>query len=235
MRGNEGGLFSKKINPSEMFGNCMIEYSYVECTASCIVGLMHAKKRFGHLLERKDLLALNKAVLDADEFLRSVQEESGGWPGFWGVNYTYGTYFGIAGALAAGAAPNDGAIQLAVEWILDHELASGGWGESYLGMVEERYIPHDEAQLIMTSWAVMSLLKAKANSAKAKAAIERGIDLILERQQEDGSWPKEGVGGAFFNTAMHHYMLYKDTFTIWALSLYAQRLLEESESIGEEG
>lgn len=34
-----GSLWLDRLNPSEMFGDCMVEGSYVECTASCIAGL----------------------------------------------------------------------------------------------------------------------------------------------------------------------------------------------------
>ena len=51
----------------------------------------------------------------------------------------------------------------------------------------------------------------------------RGVRLLLDRQLPDGDWPKEGVGGVFFNTAMHHYCLYKNYFSVWALGLYETR------------
>ena len=49
-----GATFLRRFNPAEMFGNCMIEYSYVECTASCMVGLEHARKTFGEHLTPDD-------------------------------------------------------------------------------------------------------------------------------------------------------------------------------------
>src|ERR1043165_3589794 len=41
-----GGRFLERINPSEMFGQCMTEQSYVECTASAIKALSGFRNRF---------------------------------------------------------------------------------------------------------------------------------------------------------------------------------------------
>jgi lanosterol synthase len=219
-----GATFLRHFNPAEMFGNCMIEYSYVECTASCMVGLVHARRSFGEYLEPTDLADIEKALSQGETLLRHSQEAAGGWQGFWGVNYTYGTLFGVNGLLAAGATTDDPAIQKAAQWLLEHQHPEGGWGESYLGVQEERYVEHEHSQVIMTSWALMTLHKSEVTGARYDEAINRGIALLLARQREDGSWPREGVAGAFFNTAMHHYCLYKDYFSVWALSLHADRL-----------
>ena len=218
-----GATFLRRFNPAEMFGNCMIEYSYVECTASCMVGLRHARQTFGEHLTPEDLQKIQRAISRGAALLGQAQEEGGGWQGFWGVNYTYGTFFGVNGLLTAGVSSQDAAIRKAVDWVLTHQHPEGGWGESYLGVHEERYVPHEHKQVIMTSWALMTLLKTDRRSPELDAAIDTGVALLLERQREDGSWPLEGVGGAFFNTAMHHYCLYKDYFSVWALSLYARR------------
>lgn len=219
-----GGHLLKLFNPSEMFGNCMIEYSYVECTASCLQALRHGLDRFGQYLSARDRRRVTTSIARGAAFLRKTQTAEGGWAGFWGVNYTYGTLFGVTGLLAAGAPQDDPAIRRACEWLVSVRLADGGWGESYRGCVEERYIASEKSQAIMTSWALMTLLRAGYTGPGARDAVEDGARLLLERQGADGAWPKEGVGGVFFNTAMHHYCLYKDYFSVWALGLYARTL-----------
>ena len=220
---NRGGDILKKLNPSEMFGNCMVEYSYVECTASCMQALRHALDRFGDLFSQPEGRRIERSITRGEALLRRSQEAEGGWQGFWGVNYTYGTLFGISGLLAAGNPPTDPAIQRACVWLVDHQHPKGGWGESWRGCHEERYVPHAEPQVIMTAWALMSLLRAGYDGPGARHAIDSGVRLLVSRQLEDGDWPKEGVGGVFFNTAYHHYMLYKNYFPLWALGLYLQQ------------
>jgi lanosterol synthase len=218
-----GGLFLELFNPSEMFGNCMVEHSYVECTAACMHALNRALKRFSFLFTDRDKKNIRKAIVAAEKLLRRSQQPDGSWLGFWGVNCTYGTLFGVTGLLAAGASRTDPAILAACRWLVSARLPDGGWGESYRGCVVERYIPHKESQVIMTSWALMTLLRADYRGPGADEAVEEGIGLLSQRQFENGDWPKEGVGGVFFNTAMHHYCLYKNYFPIWALGLYVQR------------
>jgi hypothetical protein len=58
-----------------------------------------------------------------------------GWNryGSWGVCFTYGTWFGMKGLLAAGRSYETSAsIRSACDFLLSKQLASGGWGESYL-------------------------------------------------------------------------------------------------------
>src|SRR5690606_30764517 len=47
-----GSMVLKRFNPAEMYGNCMLEYSYAECTASCIRGLAVARDSFGAAMGR---------------------------------------------------------------------------------------------------------------------------------------------------------------------------------------
>jgi len=218
-----GGMFLERFNPSEMFGNCMVEHSYVECTASCMEGLRQGLDRFSHLLSTDDVADMRTAIDRGAALLRRTQLDDGSWPGFWGVNYTYGTLFGVVGLLAAGATGTDPAIRRACRWVVDARLGDGGWGESYTGCVEERYVPAPESQVIQTSWALMTLLRADYDGPGAREAIDEGLRILVERQLPDGDWPKEGVGGVFFNTAMHHYCLYKNYFPLWALGLAAAR------------
>lgn len=53
--------------------------------------------------------------------------------GSWAVCYTYGTWFGVKGLVAAGRNfSNCSSIRKACNFLLSKQLASGGWGESYL-------------------------------------------------------------------------------------------------------
>lgn len=53
--------------------------------------------------------------------------------GSWAVCFTYGTWFGVKGLVAAGKNfSNCSSIRKACNFLLSKQLASGGWGESYL-------------------------------------------------------------------------------------------------------
>lgn len=53
--------------------------------------------------------------------------------GSWGICYTYGTWFGIKGLVAAGKRyQDDDSIRRGCEFLLSNQQLSGGWGESYV-------------------------------------------------------------------------------------------------------
>lgn len=219
---NRGNLLLEQLNPSELFGNCMVEHSYVECTASCIRGLVHARKALP-LLPDTLREGIAEAIRKGVRFLRKSQRRDGSWAGFWGVNFTYGTMFGIQGLIDAGLPTNSPCILKARRWLLNHQLPDGGWGERWESCVQERYLPSERSQVIMTAWALMGLMAA---GERRNEVLEPGIALLQRRQLPSGDWPKEGVGGVFFNTAMHHYMMYKNYFPLWALGMYQSLGLE---------
>jgi lanosterol synthase len=221
-----GPLFLERLNPFEMFANCMVEHSYIECTGSCLHGLRRTLERFQEVLPSKEQAQVHAAIGTGAAWLRKEQQADGSWPGFWGIHYTYGTLFGITGLLASGADRSDEAIVRACRWLVKARLADGGWGESWQGLLEKRSVPHACSQVIMTSWALMALLRAGYQGNEAQEAIASGIQLLKERQLPNGDWPEEAVAGVFFNTAMLHYRLYKNYFPLWALGLYENTLRE---------
>ena len=211
---NRGTLALEQVNPSEMFGNCMVELSYVECTASCVAGLARFRVRF----PMQKRAVVDRAIQRGVDLLLKAQWSDGSWEGFWGVNFTYAIMYAVEGLVAAGLPHDHPAIVRACRWLLDKQHADGGWGEHYTSHMVRRYVDHT-SQVIMTSWALMTLtLCTKAHGDWA--AIERGAKFLASQQLPDGDFPEQGVGGVFFNTAMHHYCLYKNHFSAWALGRY---------------
>jgi lanosterol synthase len=217
-----GALMLEHLNTAEMFGNCMVEHSYVECTASCMQGLRHVLGRFPHLLRGRERQVVDAALRRGVAFLRRQQQPDGSWAGFWGINYTYGTMFAIVGLLAGGTGRDDPAIRRAGRWLVAARLPDGGWGESWQSCAAGHYIPHARSQVIMTGWALLALLKGGYDGPGAREAIGSGVDLLLARQLPNGDWPQEGVAGVFSNSAMLHYCLYKNYFPLWALGVYSR-------------
>ena len=211
-----GGAFLDALNPSEMYGSCMTERSYLECTASSIGALSRARGALPTLHQRR----LEVAVARAAALIREAQRPDGAWSGFWGVNFTYGIFHAVEGLLAAGAGANDPAIQRAARWLEEHQKADGGWGEHHQGCLDDRYVEHPRSQVIMTSWAVLALLHA-GGARSVSGAAPRGIAFLRAHQQPDGSYPEQAVAGVFFGTAMLHYRLYKAYFPAWALARHA--------------
>ena len=69
----------------------------------------------------------------AAQYIASVQLEDGSWYGSWGVCFTYATWFGVGGLVAAGQSYATSApLRAACSFLLTNQLPGGGWGESYL-------------------------------------------------------------------------------------------------------
>jgi squalene/oxidosqualene cyclase-like protein len=218
-----GSMVLRHFNPAEIYGNCMLEYSYTECTASCVRGLAYARARPAEL--PAPLRAeLDRSIERGVGFLLRGQHPSGGWLGFWGVNLTYGTFFATTALRACGLPHEHPALRRARRWLCGAQRPDGGWGESYRGVLrgEEEHLPPGTPSLVVqTAWAILALrAAAPADDPAAAAAIDRGVAYLCERQGEDGAWPREAASGVFFNTAVLDYDLYRQVFPTWALASY---------------
>ncbi|MEA5622442.1 prenyltransferase/squalene oxidase repeat-containing protein [Nostoc sp. UHCC 0251] len=216
------------MNPAEMFANSMTEHSYIECTASCLAALGKFRLRHPKVMKNE----IDSAIAKASLWLRRQQKPDGSWAGFWGVNFIYGTMFGIQGLLTVGDTASLSAIRKAYRWLVSKQRPDGGWGEHFHGCLSGEYIEHTESQVIQTAWAMMGLLNASAisitdgvfdlskNRYDNRAIIERGANFLMSMQMENGDWLKQDSVGVFFNTAVLDYTLYRNYFPVWALSLY---------------
>ena len=132
---NRGYGWYEMLNPSEVFGDIMIDYSYVECTSACITAL----KGFAEVFPDHRAAEVTNAIQAGRRFIHSIQRSDGSWYGSWGVCFTYGTWFGIEGLIAAGENPKAPCIQKANQWLLSKQNKNGGWGESYVACVDKAY------------------------------------------------------------------------------------------------
>jgi lanosterol synthase len=206
-----GSLLLEWVNPSEMYGNCMTERSYTECTASCVGALARFRDRFPTVLRTP----IDGAIARGVALLRSRQLPDGSWAGFWGVNFTYAIFHVVEALRAAGVAADDPAVERAVMWLLAHQKADGGWGEHWSSCVRDEYVEHADSQAAMTAWAMLALCEALP---PGHDAITRAAACLTRLQEAGGQWPQQAQSGVFFSTALLDYRLYKDYFPTWALA-----------------
>ena len=210
------GKWLELLNPSGVFGDIMIDCSYVECSSSCIQALARAQTKFSGSLRRQ----IENAIWRGARFIKSKQRPDGSFEGSWGVCFTYGTWFGVWGLLDAGVRPDSCEIQAACRFLIEHQNEDGGWGESYLSCKERRWIDHAHSQVVNTSWALMTLVRAGVGHS---IAAEMAANFIVDRQMENGDWPRESLVGVFNKTALINYENYRRYFPVWALGVYLNK------------
>jgi squalene/oxidosqualene cyclase-like protein len=142
---NRGAKWFELLNPSEVFGDIMIDYSYVECTSACITALVAFKKAQPNHRSSEVVGAIEAGR----SFIHSIQRPDGSWYGSWGVCFIYGTWFGVEGLVAAGEPTDSPSIRRAVQFLLSRQNPNGGWGESYVACVDKAYPPDGAGEVII--------------------------------------------------------------------------------------
>lgn len=202
------------LNPSLVFDRIMVDYSYVECTSACIQALVHYRAARPERFPTGGAEALRKA----EAFLRAQQRTDGSFEGSWGVCFSYGTWFAVAGLRALGAPASDPALQAARRFLLSHQRADGAWGETAESCRARHWVEAETGQVVTTAWALLALMEA---GEAPRSAIDRGLTFLCSRQQVDGSYPNERIAGVFNRTCAIHYDNYLKIFPTWVFGRYA--------------
>ena len=218
--------FLEMLNPSETFGDIIVDYSYVECTSACVTALCAFKK--SHPDHRPS--EINKSLKKAEQYIRSIQRKDGSWYGSWAVCFTYACWFGVSGLSAMGCNfDNDEAVRGCVSFVLDKQRADGGWGESYLSCETKQYSQLDgDSHVVNTAWAMLTLLTAGYHKVNA-TPLHRAARYLMQKQEATGDWPQQHISGVFNRNCMITYANYRNIFPIWALGVYRRAVL-----LGEE-
>ncbi|KAH9851875.1 lanosterol synthase [Lenzites betulinus] len=213
-------LWLEYLNPAEVFGNIMTEYSYPECTTSAITALSIFRKHNPEYRAGDIQRVINEAV----KYVHHVQRPEGPWFGQWGVCFTYATQFALESLSLVGETyANSESVRRACDFLVSKQRADGGWGESYKSCEIGSWVEHEKTQVVQTAWALMALIYGKYPHA---APIERGVQLVMSRQLPDGSWAQEAIEGIFNKNVAISYPNFKFEFSIWALGLAHHYLAE---------
>ena len=155
-------------------------------------------------------------------WLRRDQKPDGSWWGRWGVCYIYGTFSALSGLRAIGASVSESWVRRAVEWLKSVQNPDGGWGETCAADRDPRLKGKGNSTASQTAWAVMGLL---AGEDELSESAMRGVQWMLERQNEAGSWDEpEFTGTGFPNHFYLRYHMYAHYFPLMALGRLQRRL-----------
>jgi len=170
--------------------------------------------------------AIDRAVA----YLRRTQQADGSWFGRWGVNYIYGTWQVLVGLQSVDLSSDDPIVQAGANWLLAHQQACGGWGESPDSYEDPKLRGQGPVTASQTAWAILGLLAA---GQAQHPAVARGIRYLMSTQQPDGTWQEDQFTGTGFPQVFYlRYHMYPIYFPLMALSRWAVaigRYLDEAD------
>lgn len=202
------------LNPSEIYSDIMVDYSYVECSSSTIQSLQKFTKTYPTILSSEIKTAVELGI----QFIKRIQREEGSWYGNWGVCFTYASWFAHEALACVGEFyENSAEVKKGCDFLVSKQRIDGGWGESYKSCTELTYVQHEHSQVVHTAWAVLALL---ISNYPHQEIIDSGLQFLLTRQEENGDFPQEGITGVFSKTCMITYTSYRNVFPIWAMQRY---------------
>jgi squalene-hopene/tetraprenyl-beta-curcumene cyclase len=173
----------------------------------------HALEMLAHV----DVPGKQQIMRKALKYLRQTQRPDGCWFGRWGVNYIYGTWC-VLSALAAlrdnGYAVHD-MIESGTTWLLEHQNADGGWGESCYSYEDPSFAGIGQSTASQTAWAVLAL---QAAGQSQHPACQQGVSYLCQTQV-GGTWQElEHTGTGFPRDFYLNYHLYRHVFPTMALA-----------------
>ena len=149
------------------------------------------------------------------------------------MNYVYGTS-GVLRALAAAGAQADpkaaGAMKRAVDWLRSMQQKDGGFGESIASYDDPDAIGKGETTASQTAWGLLGLLTV---SPADDPSVQRAVQYLIDRQNEEGSWDEESFTGTGFPKVFYlKYHMYSLYFPLMALAEY---LRDEGSGMRDQG
>src|SRR5258708_4193173 len=191
--------------------NAMIDPSTADITGRVLESLSHFP----------EFTAGHPVVARALAFLRRDQASDGAWYGRWGVNYIYGTWQVLRGVACIGEDREAPYVRRAVRWLVDHQNADGGWGETIASYDDPSQRGAGPSTPSQTAWGLMGILAGSGETDTP--AVRRAVRWLLDHQDSDGTWTQDAWTGTGFPKVFYlNYHYYRHYFPLMALGQYAR-------------
>lgn len=151
-------------------------------------------------------------------FIKRTQESDGSFFGRWGVNYIYGTWQVLRGLKALGHDMSEPWLIKARDWMESVQHPDGGWGERCNTYDDPVFKGQGPSTASQTAWATMGLC---AFGDPDRPSLKRGIEFLVNSQNDDGSWTEaETTGTGFPRVYYLKYDMYRNAWPLLALATY---------------
>ena len=217
--GSAPGASMERLNPSEVFGDIMVDYSYVECTSACVQALAAARTH-ARAPERRARSTAPSSRRSPSCGRRS--DPTGASRGRGRCASPTGHGLASAASSPAGASPTGRRRAPARASFCSEaarrRAAGGKHGDSCR---EHRWIEAAEGHVVQTSWALMALVRAGHTDVERDATRGRRSSSSARTRREGGRRSRSSasstgpVSSTTTTTATY--------FPLWALSEYLQR------------
>ena len=136
------------------------------------------------------------------------------------MNYIYGTWQSLVGLAPLASPTDDPAMKRGANWLLSHQHACGGWGESADSYEQPELRGQGPVTASQTAWALLGLMAA---GLADHPAVERGIYYLLDTQRADGGWDELEFTGTGFPRVFYLRvpLLSASTSRCWHLRNYS--------------
>ena len=144
----------------------------------------------------------------ATRWITGQTASEGYWTDLWLAKRTYGTACAIIALIKAGMKEIP-EVSRGVRWLETVQNSDGGWGEDMFGN-------RGDSTIEQTAWCTHALLLANPENRAA----QNGLNLLLSRQESDGSWDASCVGIYWEVIGGYADSIYASVFPLRALNQY---------------
>lgn len=160
----------------------------------------------------------NQSVREARDYFLNHTSRNGLWGGVWAFKYTYGTSAMLVGFQKTGVDMDRPGVTRAVDGLVAHQNADGGWGERWSASQADRQA-WASSRPTQTAWGLQALLAAETPTENE--SVRAAVEYLLQKQRENGAWEPQmslAVGGG---VPTYEDAVVTQSAILYALSMYA--------------
>ena len=70
-------------------------------------------------------------------------------------------------------------VQKGCQWLVDHRLSDGGWGENFESCELKEYVAAERSQVVQTGWALLALMAVRSVALSLNLILAFGLIPVI--------------------------------------------------------